>query len=83
MMMKMRSSPKNQGNEPVVKASDKSEYRGDAASSEDDAKSLQDIRKTHIQHVLEMAKGNIETAADLLEIPVSELRRWMTKLGIE
>lgn len=66
-----------------MKPDENDEKHEDAAGSENDAKSLQDIRKAHIQRVLEMARGNVETAADLLEIPVSELRRWMTKLGIE
>lgn len=63
--------------------SDRDEKQDEAACNNGSAKSLQDIRKAHIQRVLEMAEGNVKTAANLLEIPVSELRRWMTRLGIE
>jgi transcriptional regulator with PAS, ATPase and Fis domain len=65
-----------------VKRSGKSDGHNEAAGGENDAKSLQNIRKAHIQSVLELAGGDVEAAAQLLEISVSELRRWMTKLGI-
>jgi len=45
-------------------------------------KSLQDMRKAHIEKVLRLAGGDIDKAAALLRISVTELRRWMTKLGI-
>jgi len=46
-------------------------------------KSLQEIREAHIRRLLEMAHGDVSAAAELLEISPPELRRWMTKLGIE
>jgi transcriptional regulator with PAS, ATPase and Fis domain len=45
-------------------------------------KSLYAIRKQHIEHVLKLAEGDIDRAADILEISVPELHRWMTKLRI-
>lgn len=48
-----------------------------------EAESLKAMREAHIKRVLKMARGDIQAAAKLLEISPPELRRWMTKLGIE
>jgi len=45
-------------------------------------KSLRDKRKEHITHVLGAVDNDIERAAELLEITVAELRRWIRKLEI-
>ena len=45
-------------------------------------KSLRDFTKAHIERVLDMADYDLEKTADLLEIPLPRLRRYMAKLGI-
>lgn len=44
--------------------------------------SLQRIRKEHIEEVLRLTGHNLEQTAQILEISMQELRRWMHKLGI-
>ena len=46
-------------------------------------KSLNSIRKSHIERVLQLAGGDVEKAAEMLVISPAELRRWMVKFGIE
>jgi ActR/RegA family two-component response regulator len=58
------------------------EKAGDAGKDEVQPKSLQDMRKAHIQRVIVLSGGNMEEAARLLEISVSDLHRWMKKLKI-
>ncbi len=52
-------------------------------NSEADSHSLQAMREAHIRRVLKMARGDLQAAAELLEISLPELRRWMKRLGIE
>ena len=56
---------------------------GDVSSSGPDRlKSLNDMRKEHIERVLEGARGDELRAAEILCISLPELHRWMNKLGI-
>jgi len=40
------------------------------------------MRKAHIEKVLRLAGGDLDKTSGLLGISVTELRRWMTRLGI-
>jgi len=61
---------------------DAAERHGESTGVEGGPKSLRDMRKAHIEQMWNRAGGDEEKTAALLEIPVTELRRWMTKLGI-
>ncbi|MBI4559293.1 MAG: hypothetical protein HY706_17040 [Candidatus Hydrogenedentes bacterium] len=47
-----------------------------------ESKSLRDKRKRHIEEVLAMTDFDMEQAAQLLEISVTELEGWISRLGI-
>jgi len=47
------------------------------------ANSLQRKRKEHIEQVLQLAGYDLEKAAGILYISVTELRSWMRKLEIQ
>jgi transcriptional regulator with PAS, ATPase and Fis domain len=55
---------------------------GKEGGAPDMSKSLQDMRKAHIEDVIDLAGGDLDKAAEFLKISRSDLRRWMTKLGI-
>ena len=56
---------------------------GDLSSTGGDPpKSLNDMRKEHIERVLERVCGDEVRAAEILCISLPELHRWMHKLGI-
>jgi len=45
--------------------------------------SLHSVRKRHIEQALDLSEGNIEKAAALLEVTLSELRRLISVLDIQ
>jgi transcriptional regulator with PAS, ATPase and Fis domain len=51
-------------------------------SGEPSPKSLDSIRKSHIERVLQLAGGDLDKAAEMLVISPAELRSWMVKFGI-
>jgi DNA-binding NtrC family response regulator len=47
------------------------------------AKSLEEAKKRHVQHILQEVRFDLDEAARLLDIEMSELRALMGKLGIQ
>ena len=48
-----------------------------------DSKPLDEVRKEHIQTVLEQAQGDLEKSADILGVSARKLRTWMSDLSIK
>lgn len=61
------------------KGNDPDRYAEDSLGT----KSLQGMRKKHIERILELTQGDVEAAAIILKLSVADLRRWMTRLGIK
>ena len=56
--------------------------RANGASMLERPNSLQEMRKAHIEGILEETGGDLRQAAQILDITPRQLRAWMTKLEI-